>query len=277
MSVLITLITLLSKYELASAGAAAVPSGAGCGVNDSLVLCYHAVSDTWPADLSLNPDAIERQLVALQARGYRGVTFSESVVDAPGRRLAVTFDDAYRSVYEVALPILDRLGLVATLFVPTGYVDRSEPMAWPGIDRWLGGPYEAELQCLNREELLDLDGRGWEIGSHTHTHPRLSQLDDAELATELEHPRQLLGDWLGKPCRSLAYPYGDQSPQVVAAARQAGYSAAATLDATLAPRDPLRWPRVGVYNGEPDWRFRLKTAPLARRAKLARLRRPLAA
>ena len=104
-----------------------------------------------------------------------------------------------------------------------------------------------------------------------------SRLDDAALVAELERSRELLGEWLGKPCRSLAYPYGDFSPQVVAAARQAGYSAAATLDATLPPHDPLRWPRVGVYNGEADWRFRLKTAPLARRAKLARLRRPLAA
>jgi peptidoglycan/xylan/chitin deacetylase (PgdA/CDA1 family) len=241
------------------------------------VHCYHAVTESWPADLSIAPEAIERQISGLLAQGYRGVTFSEAVEGGPGRRVAVTFDDAYRSVREIALPILERLGLPATVFVPTAHVDSVEPMSWPGIDRWIGGPHEEELLCMGRGELLDLDRSGWEIGAHTHTHPHLSQVEAVELADELERPRQLLTDWLGKPCRSLAYPYGDFSPRVVAATRAAGYSAAATLAPALPAPGPLLWPRVGVYHGEADWRFRLKVAPLMRRAGLARLRHPLAA
>lgn len=245
--------------------------------DDTLVLCYHAVSETWPADLSVTPEAIEGQLSALVDRGYRGVTFSEAVEEGSGRRLAVTFDDAYRSVCELALPILDRLGLPATVFVPTAHVDSAEPMSWAGIDRWIGGPHEQEMLCMSRDQLLALDRLGWEIGAHTHTHPRLSQLAGAELRAELERPRQLLTEWFGKPCRSLAYPYGDFSPTVVAATRAAGYSSAATLAATSTTREPLLWPRVGVYHGEAGWRFRLKVAPLARRGGLARLRHPLTA
>ena len=53
-------------------------------------------------------------------RGYRGATFEDAVSAPPARRtLAVTFDDAYLSVLELGKPILDRLGLVATVFVPT--------------------------------------------------------------------------------------------------------------------------------------------------------------
>ncbi|HEX7293787.1 MAG TPA: polysaccharide deacetylase family protein [Solirubrobacterales bacterium] len=245
---------------------------------DTLVLCYHAVSETWPADLSTTPEAIEGQLTALVERGYRGVTFSEAVEgeDGAGRRVAVTFDDAYRSVCDLALPILDRLGLPGTVFVPTAHVDSEDPMAWAGIDRWIGGPYEREMLCMSREQLRDLDRHGWEIGAHTHTHPRLSELTEAELPGELELPRRLLTEWLGKPCRSLAYPYGDFSPAVVTATRAAGYSSAATLAASLPTRDALLWPRVGVYHGEAGWRFRLKVAPLARKGGLARLRHPLA-
>jgi len=244
---------------------------------DTLVLCYHAVSETWPADLSTTPEAIEEQLAALVERGYRGVTFSEAVEPGAGRRVAVTFDDAYRSVCELALPILDRLGLPGTVFVPTAHVDSEAPMAWAGIDRWLGGPHEQEMLCMGREQLRDLDRHGWEIGAHTHTHPRLSQLPESELPGELELPRRLLTEWLGKPCRSLAYPYGDFSPAAVAATQAAGYSSAATLTASLPTRDPFLWPRVGVYSGEAGWRFRLKVAPLARRGGLARLRHPLTA
>lgn len=249
----------------------------GVAGGDTLVLCYHAVSETWPADLSTTPEAIESQLTALVDRGYRGVTFSEAVEAGAGKRVAVTFDDAYRSVIDLALPILERLGLPGTVFAPTAHVDSEAPMAWAGIDRWLGGPHEREMLCMGRGQLRDLDRRGWEIGAHTHTHPRLSQLADAELPGELELPRRLLTEWLGKPCRSLAYPYGDFSPGVVAATRAAGYSSAATLAASIPPREPLLWPRVGVYNGEAGWRFRLKVAPLARKGGLARLRHPLAA
>lgn len=249
----------------------------GVAGGDTLVLCYHAVSETWPADLSITPEAIEKQLAALVDRGYRGVTFSEAVEGGSGRRVAVTFDDAYRSVRELALPILDRLGLPGTVFVPTAHVDSEAPMSWAGIDRWIGGPHEREMLCMSREQLCDLDRRGWEIGAHTHTHPRLSQLAEAELPGELELPRRLLSEWLGKPCRSLAYPYGDFSPAALAATEAAGYSSAATLTASLPMRDPLLWPRVGVYNGEAGWRFRLKVAPLARRGGLARLRHPLTA
>jgi peptidoglycan/xylan/chitin deacetylase (PgdA/CDA1 family) len=244
---------------------------------DTLVLCYHAVSETWPADLSTTPVAIEGQLAALVDRGYRGVTFSEAIEAGAEKRVAVTFDDAYRSVIELALPILDRLGLPGTVFVPTAHVDSEAPMAWAGIDRWLGGPHEQEMVCMSRKQLRDLDRHGWEIGAHTHTHPRLSQLAKTELPGELELPRRLLTEWLSKPCRSLAYPYGDFSPAVVAATRAAGYSSAATLAASVPTHDPLLWPRVGVYHGEAGWRFRLKVAPLARKGGLARLRHPLSA
>lgn len=247
-------------------------------MGDTLVLCYHAVSETWPADLSIAPEGIERQLTHLVDRGYRGVTFSEAVAgNGAGRRVAVTFDDAYRSVRRVALPILDRLGLPGTVFAPTAYVGGDEPMSWTGIDRWLEGPHREELLCMGPEQLAELAERGWEVGAHTHTHPRLSRLDATQLAAELERPRALLEEWLGRPCRSLAYPYGDFSAATVAAARAAGYSAAATLDATVPADDPMLWPRVGVYRGEPAWRFRLKVAPLVRRVGLGRLRHPLAA
>lgn len=248
------------------------------GVEDTLVLCYHAVSESWPADLSITPRDLERQLSQLVGAGYRGVTFCEAVTgDSAGRRLAVTFDDAYRSVHELALPILDRLGLTATVFVPTAHVDRAEPMSWPGIDRWRGGPHEAELRCMSSDQLAELAGRGWEVGAHTHTHPRLGGLRGPELTAELERPRALLRELLDRPCRSLAYPYGDFSSQTLVAVRSAGYSAAATLDASIPPGDPLRWPRVGVYHGEPAWRFRLKISPLVRRMGVGRLRHPFAA
>ncbi len=88
--------------------------------------CYHALSDSWRADLSVCPAAFERQLGLLVARGYRGA-FSDAVSSpAHHRTLVVTFDDGFRSVLELAFAILERLGLPATVFAVTDFAGEEE-------------------------------------------------------------------------------------------------------------------------------------------------------
>ena len=143
-------------------------------MSDVLALCYHAVSGNWPAGFSVPAEQIERQVAGLLDRGYVRATFREAVVAPPAdRTLSVTFDDAYRSVYDNARPVLESLGVPATVFVPTALVGSERPMAWPGTDRWLGSPYEDELIPMSWNELGELTELGWELGSHTRTHPRL--------------------------------------------------------------------------------------------------------
>jgi peptidoglycan/xylan/chitin deacetylase (PgdA/CDA1 family) len=238
-------------------------------VSGPLVLCYHAVSEDWPAELSVTPASLERQLGLLVRRGYRGATFSGAIADPEAdRQLVVTFDDAYRSVIDRALPVLTKLGLPGTVFAVTEWVGAPGPMSWPGVDGWVGGPHEAELQPMSWDELGSLAESGWEIGSHTHTHPRLTALEGAGLADELERSRSECEERLARPCRSLAYPYGDVDDRVVDAARAAGYQAACTLPkGRLHAAEALRWPRVGVYHRDAPWRFRLKVSPLVRRIR----------
>jgi len=242
-------------------------------VSDVLVLCYHAVSPTWEAPLSVTPERFQHQLETLLRRGYRGATFRDAVTRPPHRRtVAITFDDAYRSVLALAFPILDRLGLPATVFVPTSFAGASAPMAWPGIDHWSGGDHERELLPLGWPELRGLSERGWEIGSHTVSHPRLTQLDDRDLAAELGESKQACEEALGAPCGSIAYPYGDVDERVVRAARAAGYSHGAALPPVLHAPRPLEWPRTGIYHTDAAWRFRLKGSLAVRFVRLARAR-----
>ena len=240
-------------------------------MSDVLVLCYHAVSPTFPAPLSVTPDAFERQLERLVRRGYRGATFHTAVTSpADDPTLVVTFDDAYLSVLECAKPIMDRLGLVGTVFVPTDYPDREAPMAWPGIDQWLGGEHEPELLPMTWAQMRDLADRGWEIGSHTCSHPHLTQLDADTLDREMIVSRRECERNLGRPCMSIAYPYGDYDARVADAAGRAGYQAACTLPARFHEARPLEWPRVGVYHADDDRRFRLKVSPGLRRLRASR-------
>jgi peptidoglycan/xylan/chitin deacetylase (PgdA/CDA1 family) len=230
-------------------------------MTDAIVLCYHALSPTWEADLSTTPERFERQIAMLHARGYRGATFTELVTSPPsGRVVAVTFDDAYRSVIELARPILDHFELPATVFVPTDFIDSEQPMRWTGIDRWLDGPHERELMPMSWAQLRTLAETGWEIGSHTVTHPHLTRLDDATLKDELTRSKATCEQMIGS-CSSLAYPYGDVDGRVVAATSRAGYRVAAALPSRTHSCEPLEWPRVGIYHKDGDTRFRLKVSP----------------
>ena len=238
--------------------------------SDLLVLCYHALSDRWDAALSTTPERFAAQLELLERRGYRGVTFTEAVTGSPaGKAVAVTFDDAFRSVIRLAEPILARIGWPATVFVPTDFAGTEQPMSWPGIDHW-GGDYDSELMPMSWGELRSLAGRGWEIGSHTRSHPRLTQLGDEALDDELQRSRAVCEDRLQQPCESVAYPYGDHDLRVAEAAGRAGYRSGGTLPKRLRARDPLRWPRVGVYHVDDLRRFKAKVSPLVRRLRALR-------
>lgn len=231
---------------------------------DVLVLCYHAVSDTWPSRLAVDVEALRRQVAELLDRGYRGVTFSEAVARGKAKRLAVTFDDGYANMLTDALPVLRELGVPGTVFVPTDFPDHPEPMAWPGVDNWSESEHAAELTPLNWEQIQTLADAGWEIGSHTCSHPRLTELDDDDLARELSESRAELERRLGRPCRSIAYPYGDVDERVVEAARAAGYVAGAGLPSAFEPPRPLLWPRVGIYRADGEFAFRAKVSRFTR-------------
>jgi peptidoglycan/xylan/chitin deacetylase (PgdA/CDA1 family)/predicted ATP-grasp superfamily ATP-dependent carboligase len=230
----------------------------------ALVLCYHAVSDRWPCELAIPAARLERQLRLLLARGYRAVTFSQ-VAKAPrsDRLLAVTFDDGYQSILDNGLPVLERLAIPATLFMPSAFVDEPR-LSWSGIDHWLEGPFAEELTPMSWASLRRLVEAGWEIGSHTCSHRPLAELSDEELREELFDSRLTLERGLGLTCRSVAYPYGAADQRVIAAARQAGYEAAATLPIRLGHPEALAWPRVGLYRTDGSGRFRIKVSRMNR-------------
>ncbi len=239
-------------------------------VSDVLVLCYHACSERWPADLSVTPERLYDQLRVLLRGGYRATTFDVAVRSPPARKtLAVTFDDAFRSVLDLAYPILSELDVPGTVFVPTAFPEEERTLAWPGIDHWAAGPHAAELAALSWSDLRWLADRGWEIGSHTRSHPYLTRLDDAALSYELQESREACVRELGRPCPSVAYPYGDVDARVINAARTAGYETGGTLPHRLHRGSPLSWPRIGVYHRDDLRRFRLKTSVVVRKLRTA--------
>jgi peptidoglycan/xylan/chitin deacetylase (PgdA/CDA1 family) len=231
-----------------------------------LVLCYHAITDGWNHALALPPDAFEQQLENFLRRGFRPATAAD-VLDGTGRPLHVTFDDAFVSV-ERAVPVLERLGIPATVFACPGFADEGRPLDV----RELAADADAlpkELATMRWDGLGELIERGLEVGSHTVSHVHLTSLGEYELRCELGESRSRLEDGLRRPCRFLAYPYGEHDERVRRAARAAGYEAAFALPGRPRPRDRYAVPRVGIWRGDGPLRVALKTSAPARALPVA--------
>lgn len=224
---------------------------------DVLVLCYHGVA---PEALhgEVTPDALLAQLSLLAERGYRWATFTDAVTgDEPGRVASVTFDDGIASAVEHGLPVLEAVGAPGTMFLTLTM------LGWGG-----------RLDAAGASALIE---RGWEIGSHTMTHPVLTNVDDAVLHDELTTSKLELERLTGTPCSAVSYPTGRCDARVVAAAAAAGYDAGAALEGgTDVPPGPLAWPRVGIRGDDSLGVFRVKCSRTVRRMRASWLRGPVA-
>lgn len=222
-----------------------------------LVLCYHGIA---PGSRhgEVEPDALRAQLAYVAGRGYRWATFTEAALGHGGGRVAaVTFDDGIGSAVEYGLPVLQEAGAPGTMF--------------PRLDM-LGVKGR-----LSAADVADLAARGWEIGSHTLSHPVLTVLDDEALHRELAGSRTEIERLTGRACTSVAYPTGRVDERVVKAAAVAGYTAGAALEGAVeGPVGPLAWPRVGVRGDDSLRVFRIKCARPVRRVRSSWLRIPAA-
>ncbi|MHB1405213.1 MAG: polysaccharide deacetylase family protein [Desulfitobacteriaceae bacterium] len=198
------------------------------------VVYYHAVKTVPKNQLCMPPEQLEEQMKYLYDNQFQSVNLNE-LYDfyygngtLPDKPIVITFDDGYKDNYTNALPILSKYGFTATVFVTVGQ---------DGSD------------FLTREEMKELLEAGWEIESHTMTHPELSKLDQEKLKWELQKSKEVLERDLGQEVKFLAYPYGDFNDAVIKTAQEAGYLMAFTTHAGWSVREmnPLRVSRVYLY------------------------------
>jgi peptidoglycan/xylan/chitin deacetylase (PgdA/CDA1 family) len=240
-----------------------------------LILAYHGVDAGWDSPLAVSEQDLAAHAAELRDRGFAGLTLTESehrraAGTLPERSVVFTFDDGYESVRRAAR-ILAHHGFPGTVFVVTDYVGSATPMSWFGVEH---EPPE-RMHSLDWDELQELRGAGWEVGSHTLNHPLTTALTDAELEQQLAGSRRAIEHRLGA-CSSLSYPYGAADRRVAEAAARAGYTVACTLTGAELEDEPLLRPRVGMAARDRGVRLRLKTSAPGlrlRRTRAARLLR----
>ncbi|HSB38395.1 MAG TPA: polysaccharide deacetylase family protein [Gaiellaceae bacterium] len=189
------------------------------------ILFYHRVSDD--ADpLAVSPRRFQEQMEWLAAQGYEVVDLAGAVAllerrVTPRGVVALNFDDGFLDVAENALPVLERLGFRATVFLPTGVIGGTASFAW----------YAEQPPLLRWDDVADLDGAGTlRFEAHTVTHPNLLLLDDDASRYEIAQSKHDLEARLARPVEAFCYPAGLFGERERAFVADAGYRAAVSCE-----------------------------------------------
>jgi peptidoglycan/xylan/chitin deacetylase (PgdA/CDA1 family) len=201
-----------------------------------VILCYHGVterSERHPNDrsgLHIRAHRFEAQLNYLR-RHYHVISLAEFVearknnVPLPDYSVVLTFDDGYRNFLTSALPRLVARNMSVSIFLIT---DRIQPETQSHVNEWRESDDEGYLSW---EEIKTLQQRGVEIGSHTCSHRKLSEIVPVEAERELAVSHQIIAARLSQATMPLAFPYGSYSEAVIEITRRLPYTCALTTDA----------------------------------------------
>lgn len=192
----------------------------------------------------------EKHLRLMKWLGYETLTFRDLAdkgfihrLQYGKKYLMITADDGYQDNLTRMLPLLEKYGYKAVVYVVTG----------EGYNRWdVEHPTnpDTKVSLMSGEQIKSLAASGHvEIGGHTLTHPRLSQLTAEQQAHEIQENKRQLEALLGHPLLSFAYPYGDMNESAKEQAITAGYRfAVATNSGPKAMhQDPFQIRRIAIF------------------------------
>ena len=183
----------------------------------SKILVYHKVDSRFEFGITrVTPNQFERHIAGIIDAGYTIVTLS-TYLKYPERKdyVAITFDDAYESVYQNAFPVMEKYGAKSTLFVISGFVGHEN--RWDVNLGWL------RFRHMNAKQLREMVEAGHEIGSHTSTHQNLVDINDSAVKIEMAESKQMLEELIGTRVHYVAFPFGRFDRRVVDLADAAGY------------------------------------------------------
>jgi len=201
------------------------------------ILMYHVIgpaagSEDYPG-LFLDTKDFQDQVDWLADNGYTAVTLVQvqhAWYDGgtlPPKPIVFSFDDGYLGQYLYAMPILEKKGWAGQLNL------------------------KSEGSDLSSKQVKKMYRAGWEIASHTISHPDLTTLDPATLEHELVGSKEELEKDLGIDIVNFCYPAGKYDDEVIAAVRRAGYRGATTVNPGLAEKSmPFELNRIRIDKGD---------------------------
>jgi peptidoglycan/xylan/chitin deacetylase (PgdA/CDA1 family) len=226
---------------------------------DVPILMYHHVAaqdETAPGAYEIPLRQFEQELELIRKWRFQTINFYEllQILDGarPKRRrpVLITFDDAFRSFRELALPALKKQGMKATVFVPAGHIG--------GTNEWDRARGIPEHDIMSANELREIVAAGTEIGSHGWTHRDLTCCSESERDEEFVNSKSLLEKIVSQPVRVFSYPYGRYRKEYFSQVQAAGYKAAVSIFSNEPTVTTQRYAMRRIYIHPTDHRLRFR-------------------
>lgn len=224
-------------------------NGIASAADHAVILLYHHISNETPPSTSVSPEIFRRHLEYLDSGKFNVLPLSKIVHivsqggSLPDRTVAITFDDAYRSLLDQAIAMLAEKKYPFTVFVNTEAVDRE---------------YSSSLTWRELKQLLDAGG---EIGSHSHTHDHLVRQLPGEtkqdwlvrVAGDIQTAHRRIREELGIKVEMFAYPFGEHTSELRQLINSLGYYGITQQSGSIGPGfDSLAVPRFPMATGFAD-------------------------
>lgn len=171
------------------------------------IIMYHDIAPSRLSDLTISPDTLKRQLRALTWLDFTPITFADLDAIVSGRKkrptnpVIITFDDGYANFKQYAFPVLSKLHIPATVFLPTAYLGKK--------NTWDRAKKNIERQdIMSADDISELAAHRIEFGSHSATHVDVTTVKGPAREREINHSYELIKKLTGKPVMAFCYPYG---------------------------------------------------------------------
>jgi len=204
-----------------------------CNKGIRAILLYHSVNDK---------NLFLREMLYLK-KNFRFVLpkdLKKEILEAKNNKeniVCLTFDDGELGNYTTALPILEDLGIKATFFITAGL-----------LGKYIDGPF-GKRPMMNDQQVHELFYLGHEIGAHTMTHPKLTEIPLAEARKEIFQSKFYLENLIDSPIISFAYPCGAFNETISNLVKEAGFFYGVTTKEALLKNGNINWfklPRIGI-------------------------------
>lgn len=188
------------------------------------ILVYHRVNEVVKNGLTVSTRLFDKQMKIL-SKHYRVISLRELLSELKNggiskrNTVVITFDDGYEDNYLNAAPILKKYNLPAFFFVTAGYINTDEKFPWDDDND------DSKVMTWNHvKRLIEM---GFEIGSHTFSHPNLSKVSEKAIEDELHLSKKELEKRVGRKIDFFSYPFGkldDVPPDFQKFVQKADYS-----------------------------------------------------
>lgn len=230
-------------------------------MNQFTILMYHMVcepTNKLEARFACPPARFSRHMQKLISDGFLPISLNQALERAffqeeiPDKSVVITLDDGYEDNYTNAFPILEEYSIPASIFLTTGYLN--------GHNDWMDHSDCPKHPIMNWDQIKEMSRHGINFGAHTVTHPRLTELENHRVRSEIEDSKKEIEDKLGETCDHFAYPYGLFNDKISRIVKETGFSLACSTKSGFnnRSRDRFSLHRIEVYGDDSWWRLKQK-------------------